>query len=65
MVVALAWGIAVLFGIVVLGLCAFDLAGKARRLRKDADRLLTLQTRLGALQDQLADARRRVPGQPT
>lgn len=61
MVVALVWGIAVLIGIVVLGLCAFDLAGKAQRLRKDADRLQDLQSRLTALQDEVADAQRRLP----
>ena len=65
MVVALVWGIAVLVGIAVLGLCAFDLIGKVKRLRKDADRLLALQTRLGVLQEQVADAQRRTPGRPT
>jgi len=64
-VVALVWGIAVLVGIAVLGLCAFDLIGKLKRLRKDADRLLALQTRLGVLQEQVADAQRRTPGRPT
>lgn len=65
MIVALVWGIAVLVGIAVLGLCAFDLIGKVKRLRKDADRLLSLQTRLGGLQEQVADAQRRMPGRPT
>jgi hypothetical protein len=64
-VVALVWGIAVLVGVAVLGLCAFDLIGKVKRLRRDADRLLSLQTRLGVLQEQVADAQRRMPGRPT
>ena len=63
-VVGLAWGIAVLIGVVVLGLCAYDLAWKTKRLTKDAEGLLTLRDRLAALQQQVADAARRVPTRP-
>jgi hypothetical protein len=63
-VVGLVWGIAALVGVVVLGLAAFDLAGKAKRLRSDAGSLLTLRSRLADLQAQAADARQRVPGRP-
>lgn len=59
--VGLVWGIAVLIGFAVLGLCAWDLAGKVNRLRKDADGLRTLQERLMDLQAQVADAQRRAP----
>ncbi|HEY7046325.1 MAG TPA: hypothetical protein VH373_03840 [Jatrophihabitantaceae bacterium] len=59
--VGLVWGIAVLTGFVVLGLCAWDLAGKVKRLRKDADGLRTLRDQLIDLQAQVADAQRRVP----
>ena len=59
--VGLVWGIAVLFGVVVLGLCAWDLAGKVKRLRNDADGLSTLQERLIDLQAQAVDAQQRVP----
>lgn len=59
-VVGLVWGIAVLIGLAVLGLTAFDIAGKLKRLRADADRLVTLQERLGELQAQVREARRRV-----
>jgi len=60
-VVGLVWGIAVLIGLAVLGLCAWDLAGKVGRLRTDVSRLLTLQDRLSDLQAQIADAQQRVP----
>ena len=60
-VVGLVWGIAALFGVAVLGLLAWDLAGKASRLRKDVARLLTLRDRLSDLQAQVADAHQRVP----
>lgn len=60
-VVGLVWGIAGVFGVAVLGLLAWDLAGKVRRLRKDAESLVTLRDRLTDLQVQVADAQRRVP----
>ena len=59
--VGLVWGIAVLVGLAVLGLCAWDLAGKVKRLRKDVTRLLTLQDRVAELQAQVADAQQRAP----
>jgi len=59
--VGLVWGIAVLLGVVVLGLCAWDLAGKVTRLRNDADGLLALRDRLTDLQKQVVDAQQRVP----
>lgn len=60
-VVGLVWGIAGVFGIAVLGLLAWDLAGKVQRLRKDADALLILRERLTDLQAQMAEAQQRVP----
>ena len=62
-VVGLVWGIAVLIGIVVLGLCAFDLRWKAKRLSTDAEGLRTLQSRLVAVQEQAADVAQRLPSQ--
>jgi hypothetical protein len=61
-VVALVWGIAAVFGVAVLGLLAWDLAGKVQRLRKDADALVTLQGRLTDLQAQVVEAQQSVPG---
>lgn len=63
-VVGLAWGIAVLFAVVVLGLCAFDLAGKAKRLSRDAARLVALRDTLTDLQASIAAAQRRLPTRP-
>jgi hypothetical protein len=60
-VVGLVWGVAVLIAVVVLGLCAFDVAGKAKRLSRDAARLRTLRDTLIDLQASIADARRRMP----
>ncbi len=63
-VVGLMWGVAVLIGIVVLGLCAFDLAGKRKRLDQDAQRLLILRSHLSDLQERVVDARQRLPNRP-
>lgn len=60
-VVGLAWGVAVLVAVVVLGLCAFDVAGKAKRLSRDAARLGALRDTLTDLQASIADAQRRMP----
>jgi hypothetical protein len=59
-VIGLVWGIAVLIGIAVLGLTAFDIAGKLKRLRADTDTLVTLQERLADLQAQVRAVQRRV-----
>ncbi len=63
-VVGLAWGVAVLVAVVVLGLCTFDLAGKAKRLSRDAAQLSALRDTLIDLQASIADAQRRLPTRP-
>jgi hypothetical protein len=63
-VVGLAWGVAVLVAVVVLGLCGFDLAGKARRLSREVARLSALRDTLTDLQASIADAQRQLPGRP-
>lgn len=63
-VVGLAWGVAVLVAVVVIGLCVFDLAGKARRLSGDAARLHALHDTLTDLRASIADAQRRMPTRP-
>jgi len=47
----------------LLGLCAFDLRWKAKRLSTDAEGLRTLQSRLIALQEQAADVAQHLPSQ--
>jgi hypothetical protein len=63
-VVGLAWGVAVLVAVVVLGLCTFDLAGKVNRLSRDAAQLSALRDTLIDLQASIADAQRRLPTRP-
>lgn len=63
-VVAWVWIGVVVFAAVVLVFCGYEVAWKARRLRRDADRLgevaarvADLQVRAGELQERLARAR--------
>jgi hypothetical protein len=56
-----AWGVAALVALVVLGVCAYEIAWKTKRLRRDlvnlqqdADELAQLRSSLNATQRQLA-----------
>jgi hypothetical protein len=62
--VGLAWGIAVLVAVVVLGVCGYELAWKSTRLSKDLRDLLTMRDELASLQQRLAAAQRRLPTRP-
>lgn len=55
-----AWILAALVAAVVLGYCAFELVGKARRLRRDVGRLQELNGQLAVIQQGLAEAQARV-----
>jgi hypothetical protein len=55
-----AWIAAAAIAVLVLGFCAYEIVGKANRLRRDVDRLQDLNGDLQALQTRLAEARRRV-----
>ena len=59
--VGLAWGIAVLVAVVVLGTCWYELAWKSKRLSMDLRDLLTTRDDLSSLQQRLAAAQRRLP----
>ena len=61
-IVGLVWGVAVLIAVVVLGICAFDLHGKSRRLSKDLAGLTGVREELQSLLDRLMAAQRRMPG---
>jgi hypothetical protein len=62
--VGLAWGMAVLVAVVVLGACGYELAWKSKRLSKDLRDLLTMRDELASLQQRLAAAQRRLPARP-
>ena len=62
--IGLAWGIAALFGVVVLGVCGYELAWKSRRLSKDLRDLLTMRDERSSLQERLARAQSRLPARP-
>jgi hypothetical protein len=62
--VGLAWGIAVLVAVVVLGVCGYELAWKSKRLSKDLRDLLTMRDELASLQQRLVAAQRRLPTRP-
>ncbi|MHA3703374.1 hypothetical protein ACXR2U_14445 [Jatrophihabitans sp. YIM 134969] len=50
------WVGAVVLGLVILGFCAYEIIWKLRRLGRDVEDLQGLQTRLAALQRQVATA---------
>jgi hypothetical protein len=62
--VGLAWSIAVLVALVVLGVCGYELAWKSKRLSKDLRDLLTMRDELTSLQQRLVAAQRRLPTRP-
>ncbi len=59
-VVGLVWGIALLVAVIVLGICAFELRWKAKRLSKDLDGMQALRDELVSLQGRLAAAQLRL-----
>lgn len=56
----LAWLGAVVFALVVLGFCAYEIVWKARRLQSDLERLMALGGALQALQGDVAAAQQRL-----
>jgi hypothetical protein len=62
--VGLAWSVAVLVALVVLGVCGYELAWKSKRLSKDLRDLLTMRDELTSLQQRLVAAQRRLPTRP-
>ena len=55
-----AWIGAVVVALVVLGFCAYELAWKSRRLRRDVAGLQSLNAQLAELQGGIAAARERI-----
>jgi hypothetical protein len=55
-IVAIAWGAAVVIGLVVLGACAFELKWKRARLRNDLNAVQALIGELTSIQRQLSAA---------
>jgi hypothetical protein len=60
----LAWGVALIVALIVLGACGYELAWKSKRLSRDVRDMLTLRDQLGGLQERIADTRRRLPPRP-
>lgn len=56
----IAWIAAVALAIVVLAFCGYEVAWKARRLRRDLDRLRQLATELHDVQRQTIDVQQRI-----
>jgi hypothetical protein len=52
-IVAIAWGAAAVFAVVILGACAFELKWKRARLRADLIALQALVGELGSIQRQI------------
>jgi hypothetical protein len=55
-----AWGAAALIALVVLGVCAYEIMWKTKRLRRDLLELQDLAGQLIELRGRLADAQERV-----
>ncbi|MDQ2798006.1 MAG: hypothetical protein M3Y06_12755 [Actinomycetota bacterium] len=55
-----AWIVAVVAALVVLGFCAYEIGGKAKRLRADLGELTAVADRLQGLRGQLAEAQQRL-----
>ena len=67
--VILAWVLAIVAALIILGFCAYELTWKLRRLRTDAEKLQRTVDALGVLQAQLSTlsqraADSRVPNPP-
>jgi D-Tyr-tRNAtyr deacylase len=63
-VVGVVCGVAALIAVAVLGVFAFDTAGKAKRLARDATQLRILHDTVAGLQASLADTQRQLPTRP-
>jgi hypothetical protein len=63
-VVGVVCGVAALIAVAVLGVFAFDIAGKARRRTWDAAQLRVLHDTRGDVQASRADAQRQLPARP-
>ncbi len=61
MIVALAWSIAAVLAIVVLGFCAYEVRWKLNRLSSDIARLRSVADRLAELQSELTAAAAALP----
>ena len=59
MVVLFAWIGAVVFAVVILGFCAYELSWKSKRLQGDLGKLAALSAQLTDLQQEVAGARAR------
>jgi hypothetical protein len=58
--VLLAWGIALLLGVIVLMFCGYELHWKTARLQRDQARLQEVAAELGAVAQELAAAQERI-----
>ena len=56
----IAWAGAVVFGVVVLGFCAYEVRWKSKRVRADIDKLRTLEGPAQSLLVQLTAAQERL-----
>jgi hypothetical protein len=63
--VGLAWGIALLFAVLVLGVCGYELSWKAKRLARDLDDMRAMRDDLITLRGQLSAVRERLPRRPS
>jgi hypothetical protein len=52
-ILAIAWGAAVVLGVVLLGFCAYEIKWKISRLSADAARLRTIVDELGKVEAEL------------
>jgi hypothetical protein len=57
--VAIAWGAALVIGLVVLGYCGYEIAWKSRRLRRDLGRIADLHADVSRIQEEATVARQR------
>lgn len=55
-----AWIAAAVVAVLVLGYCAWDLVGKARRLSRDLGQLQSLNDQVAELRTRLAESRERL-----
>lgn len=60
MVVLFTWIGAVVFAVVILGFCAYELSWKSKRLHSDLSKLAALSNQLTDLQDEVSAARSRM-----
>jgi outer membrane murein-binding lipoprotein Lpp len=58
--VLFAWIGAVVFAVVILGFCAYELSWKSKRLHSDLSKLAALSNQLTDLQDEVSAAQSRM-----